>query len=254
MISLNRSFFVRTFGALGLVVAAAPLGAQQMQDMAAMHQPVPMVVTQGRGEASVTPDRATILFAVESRGGTAAEAGSRNARLQNAVLDTLRKLGFTPQQLGTLGYSVTPELVYPKEGGVPKVAGYVARNTIRVQANRVDQVGPAIDASLAKGATNVAGLRFESSQFDAIRRQALTDAVRNARADAEAMATAAGGSLGELIDLTNNDFGPQPLMEMAPMAMAKVAQAEPTPIVPGEQKVMVSVMARWKFQSGAARR
>ena len=233
-----------------LAASAAPLAAQRPGDPMPMPGmvPVPMVVTTGRGEVEVTPDRATVQFAVESRGSTAAEAGARNARIQTAVLDTLKTMGFTPQQLGTTGYSVSPEYQYPKEGGVPKVVGYVARNTIRADVRKIDQVGPTIDAALAKGATNVAGLRFDSSRIDEIRREALKAAVRNARADAEAMAEASGGALGDILDVSNAGYDAMPMLEMAPMRMAKASgDMAQTPIEPGELKLAVSVTARWRW-------
>ena len=254
IVSLRQSVTcVAALAALSLAVvrpaaAQGPIGP----DGQPIRPPVPMVITNGRGEVEVTPDRATIHMAVESRGPTAAEAGARNARIQTAVLDTLRKIGFERDQLGTIGYSVQPEYRYPNEGGVPKVVGYVARNTIRVQVKVIDRVGPAIDAALAKGATNVAGLRFESSRFDVMRREALQAAVRAARADAEAMAIAAGGTLSDLLDVMSVDYGPMPMME-APMAMARQAADQATPIVPGEQKVAVMVTTRWKFAPSTSR-
>ena len=72
-------------------------------------------------------------------------------------------------------------------------------------------------------------------------------AVANARADAEAMAQAAGGRLGSLIELSTQGptVPPRPMFDLA--ARAKVAMAEPTPINPGQQTVTVFVTARWAF-------
>ena len=245
----------RALTAPTLALAAALLAAPTLRAQMPAQPPVPpppSIVTSATGELEVTPDMATIQFGVETRGATAAEAGSRNARIQTAVLDTLRRLGYAKEDVGTLGYSVSPEYQYPKEGGTPKVVGYTARNTIRARARKIDLVGPTIDAALAKGATNVAGLRFESSQADSLRRQALRVAVQNARADAMAIADAAGGALGDLVEITN-ESGAQPLMEQ-PMMMARVAQADAsTPIAPGQQKIAVTVNARWRFVAGAKR-
>lgn len=154
----------------------------------------PQISTTAVGEARVQPDRATILFAVETRAPTAARAGSDNASRQRAVLDTLRKLGLAEGQLSTTGYAVSPEMRY--DAKQPQVVGYVARNMVQADVRRIDQVGSLIDAALAAGANVVSSLRFFSSRADEARRSALADAVGKARADAEAMARAAGGSLG----------------------------------------------------------
>jgi uncharacterized protein YggE len=232
-----------------VVLAALPLELRAQEPSPVYVQPsVPQIVTSARGEIQATPDEATILFAVESRAATAAEAGARNARVQNAVLDTLRKMRIAANDIGTMGYSVQPEYRYPERGGEPTVVGYVARNTIRAKLRRIDQVGPTIDAALKAGANRVAGLNFESSKHDDLRRQALQAAVRNARADAVAMATAAGGTLGDLIEIQSQMYDqPRPMIEMQ---MARVAAADasaPTPIMPGEQTIGVMVTVRWRY-------
>src|SRR5690349_24684382 len=108
--------------------------------------PVPQISTSASGEARVQRDRATILFAVETRAATAAKAGSDNARRQKAVIDSLRKQGLAEGQVSTMGYSVAPEMRY--DGKQPQVVGYVARNTVRAEVNKIDQVGTFIDAAL----------------------------------------------------------------------------------------------------------
>jgi len=112
------------------------------------------------------------------------------------------------------------------------------------------QVGPVIDASLAAGANSLGGLDMYSSREDSVRREALGNAVRAARTDAEAMASAAGGRLGPLLELTSGGFF-RPPTPYAPMQRME-AQAADTPINPGEQTLRANVMARWQFiPSGA---
>lgn len=207
--------------------------------------PPPQVVTTGRGEVRAAPDRATILFAVETRGATAAASGAENARLQRAVLDTLRRLGLTDEQLSTLGYQVHPEYLH-EERKSPRITGYIARNSVRVEARRLDMLGRYIDGALAAGANQISSLVFGSTKADELRREALAAAVTRARADAEAMARAAGGSLGSLLEITSGFEYPRP-MEQATMRMA--ADAAETPILAGDQMVTATVTARWAFVS-----
>lgn len=233
---------------LSAVLIASCASLVRAQAPTSTQPPVPQVATTGLGEARVQPDRATILFAVETRAPTAARAGSDNARRQRAVLDTLRKLGLAEGQLSTTGYSVSPEMRY--DGKQPQLVGYLARNSVQVDVRRIDQVGSLIDAALAAGANVVSSLRFFSSRADEARRTALADAVAKARADADAMARAAGGSLGALIEISTS--GPaRPIFEEVAMARAASADMAPTPIDPGEQTVSVFVSARWAFVPGA---
>jgi uncharacterized protein YggE len=229
------------FASLGLAGAAMTARAQAT----GLAPQVPQIVTMGIGEARVAPDRATILIGVQSRASTAALAGADNARRQKAILDTLRAIGLSGDQLSTINYSVSPEMQYSPNGGTPKVTGYVVSNNVRVEVRRLDDVGRVIDAALAKGANEISSLSFSSSKADSVRRAALAEAVSVARADAEALARAAGGSLGGLLELSTGSPPIRPMMEMSLSKSAMAAQR--TPIEPGEQTITANVTARWSF-------
>lgn len=236
-------------GMLGAaLVLASAVGAQVAPPAPVQPGPgtVPSVVTTGHGEARVVPDRAVITVGVEVKAATAKAAGEGNARRQRAVIDTLRAMGIPAERIKTVDYTVYPERTYDREGRVSRITGYVARNAVRVEVHRIADVGVLIDATLAKGANAVNSLAFESSQADSVRRQALTDAVRQARADADAIATAAGRCILDVIELSTSEMV-RPMMAMA-MAERAVADA-PTPIEPGEQTVSVTVTGRWQLQS-----
>lgn len=209
---------------------------------------IPQVVTTGRGEVDLKPDRAHVLFSVETRAATAAAAASENSRRQRAVLDTLQRLGVSPDQLQTASLQVAPEMVYPGQGLPPKVSGYVARNSVRVEVLKLEMTGTLVDAGLAKGASGIDGLNFYSSRAGEARREALAIAVTIARLDAEAMAKAAGYQLGGLLEISANQSSDGPvLMSMAysrsDRAIGK--SPAPTPVNPGELKVSETVTVRW---------
>jgi uncharacterized protein YggE len=147
----------------------------------------------------------------------------------------------------TAGYTVMPEQVY-ENNKPPRITGYVARNSIRVDVRNIELVGKLIDGALGAGSNAVSSLNFSSSRIDEVRRQALSDAVARAKADADAMARAAGGSLGPLIEISASYDNPRPIPYGAEMmqARAKVADVE-TPISPGEQTVNANVSVRWTF-------
>ena len=227
-----------------LLLAAAPAAAQTVAP-----QPPPAIVAMGHGEVKVTPDRATMLASVESRGQTAAQAAATNATVQTRVIAALRALGLEADQIGTVGYSVQPEYRYEREGGRPQVVGYVARNTVRAELRRIDQVGRAIDAALGAGANRIAGVNFFASNQEEARRAALATAVANACRDAEVMARAAGGIITGVLEVMAQDFGfpqPRPMMDMAEVRVAS-APAPETPIEASDITVRVGVHTRWQF-------
>jgi len=209
----------------------------------------PTVNTTGHAAATVPPDRATLLVAVQSRAPTAAAAGADNARRTRAVLDTLRAIGLSKDQTGTFGYTVSPQYSYDK--GTSHLVGYEAQNTIKVELKVIADVGKVIDAALGAGADNISSLQFTASNVDSARREALTRATAQARGDAEAMAKAVGGSLGPPVELVlQSDGGIRFNAPMMRMAGAQALAAPPTPIDAGPLTINVTVQGRWQLVPG----
>lgn len=240
--------------AAAALVACAPAAAQQPSPgpvpatvVAGSSAVTPQIVTTGQGETKIAPDRATLEIGVQTRAATAADAGSQNARIQQAVLEALRRIGFANDQLSTSGYNLYPEMTYERSGGRPRVVAYNATNTVRVDVRDIGMIGRAIDASLGAGANTISSLSFYSSTIETARREALARAVAAARADAEAIARAAGGSLGSLIEIANMQSRFEPPTPMLQAARGMVTDAATTPIEPGQQTVSAFVTARWAF-------
>jgi uncharacterized protein YggE len=229
---------------------SAPLAAQT----AAAPTP-PMIEVGGTGEAKVTPDRALIYLGVQTKGRTAALAGSENAKIAAAIFDAVRTAGIARDQMSTTNYSVNPSYRYYPDGRKPELTGYDASNTVRVEVRNLELVGKVIDASLGAGANNIGGITFYASQLDATKREALGNATTDARLSAEIMAKAAGGTLGALIAITSQSADVPRPMPMLAMSMRAKSADEPTPIAaPTEQTVTATVVGRWQFIPNGAPR
>jgi uncharacterized protein YggE len=245
--------FIRSrYGILAAALMATGLASSVVRAQApiAVVNVVPTLVTSGQGEAKISPDRASLLVNVQTRASTAAAAGAENAQRSRAVMDALLKLSIPKEQLSTEAYSVYPELQYDRNGGSPRVTGYVVTNTVRAETKRPDQAGAMIDAALGAGANLINSLSFYASSIDEPRRQAIASAVASARADAEAMARAAGGSLGNLLELSTQGptMPPRPMYNLAARGKAMAGPAD-TEVSPGQQTVSVFVNAKWQFVS-----
>ncbi|RXK85077.1 DUF541 domain-containing protein [Chlorobaculum sp. 24CR] len=201
------------------------------------------------------PDTAEFTTTVESTGKDAARAAAATAALWSELQQALRKAGVSAADASSASYTVSPEWEWNRSTGKREFRGYKARHVVRVVVRDLGKLGGAIDAVVGAGAGTgtVDGLRYFSSRFESLRLQALADAVRSARRDAEVIARAAGGKLGALQELQygqpQNDF---PVMR-AVMAEAAPAGAPPTDVQPGEQKLTVSVSSRWQYLSGSGK-
>ena len=233
----------------GVVLAAifTPLTAQT-QDSKATIDAIPQIAVTGRGDVKVSPDRATIQMSVQTRAATVAAAAAENATKQQSVLGALRALGLGNDQLSTINYNVYPEQRYD-QGKEPVIVAYNVTNTILVDVRRLDQVGPVIDAALSHGANVITSLQFYASNTESARRSAIATAIEKARADAEAAARAAHGSLGTLLEINIGAYSPPSPRPMMTVRAAAVAQAD-TPINPGEETLFIEVSTRWRFIAG----
>jgi uncharacterized protein YggE len=214
------------------VLLATPLQAQ------VQFQPsVPQVVATGRGDIAVAADAAMVIIAVESRQASAAAASADIAQRMRAVREALIRVGVPADSITTSAYSVQPNLEHTE--GRPRQNGYLALNAVRVRTRRLDQVGPIIDAAIAAGANRVDGVQFGASSTARARRAALAEAVAEARGDAEEMARAAGGRLGELLELST--------VASPGNVMIRGASSIQTALNPADIQVQAVVTGRWRF-------
>lgn len=232
-----------------LIAISTPLSIHA-QDRLTPLEWVPQIAVTGRGEVKVSPDRATIQISVQTRASSAAAAAVENANKTQAVLAALRALGLANDQLSTINYNVHPEQRY-EPNKEPTVVGYTVTNTVLAEVRRLNQVGPVIDAALSRGANMITSLQFFASNTEAARRTAIAAAIEKARADAEAAARAARGTLGTLLEINIGAYSPPIQPMMAPMVMRREMSAQAdTPINPGQDTLIVDVTTRWRFVPG----
>jgi uncharacterized protein YggE len=240
-----------------LLIASARAGqAQAAQTLQALPEREPEIAATGRGEVRLAPDYTYATIGVRTQSSSAVETAAENAAKVAAVIAGLRALGLTQQQIVTSGYALEQTYEYPKNGQ-PKLTGFVARNTIRAEVRRLDDLGKVIDAAINAGATDVNSIQFLATSTDDARRTALADAMKQARMDADVIARAAGGTLGRLLSV--NFTSAQPILlrgamlESVAVTASGSMPAMPTPVNPGELNVVAQVFTRWQFVSGAGR-
>jgi hypothetical protein len=239
---MRRSSTLVIISVLSTTAVASLSHAASAQAGAPASFSTPQIITSATGEAEVVPDRAAVYVGAQSRAATAAAAARDNAQRQRAIIDAILALGVPRAQITTENYTVTPDTRFEPATQKTTVSGYIVSNVVRVELQHIDQVGAVLDAALAKGANQINSLDFFSSNSDSARHEALGQAVARARADAEALARAAGGSLGQLLEITTLDNSPRPVFRAL-----SAAQSAPTPIEPGQQRIQATVTARWIY-------
>ena len=193
---------------LMLLVASTRIMAAQ--SAASASRLTPEIAAMGTGTVRLKSDRASVAVAVVTRANSAAAAGRLNAQQFQLVFAALKRQRLADSAITTTGYSVMLEqdATGRAPAGPAAPRQYVARNAIGVALTNPDLIGQVLDTALAAGATEITNITFASSQAAVARERAIGLAVRAAQSDAAAAATAAGGTLGPMIELSLiEDYG-----------------------------------------------
>jgi hypothetical protein len=230
------------FGLCGLLTPAAHAQAPPGPE-------TDVIVTTGEGVVRVAPDRVFVTISAESRAASPRDAQRQNTEAKGAVQQRLKAFGLSGDAVRTLGYDLQPEFNYVSGRQVLK--GYVARNTMEVRVDELERAGEVMEAAVGSGATSIRDIRFDVKARAAVEREALKQAVVDARARAEAVAAGAGRAFDRI--LRGEERGaeveplPRPMMGMRAEAAA-AAPAPPVPVEPGELEIRarVTLVSRMK--------
>jgi uncharacterized protein len=187
------------------------------------------ITVTGNGTVDTVPDRAAFSFGVHTESATAAAALGANGALMTKVIDAIEKAGVAKADIQTQQVSLSPQ----QSADGKRITGYAADNSVAVTLRDLGSAGSVVDAAVAAGANEVSGPNLTSSDQDALYRQALKNAMVDAKSKAEAIASAGGVSLGAVATVVEGGTAtPLPGVESSKAA---------TPISPGTEQITASV-------------
>jgi uncharacterized protein YggE len=195
------------------------------------------------GEASVgaAPDRTVVVLGVVTEAASAEEAVGQNARGVKSVSAALDKVVGKTGRTESQGYHLAPRYRHQKNGQ-RLLEGYTVTSRIRVESSDVERAGAIIDAATKAGAGEVQQVRFELSDDQAQRSEALTLATRQARAKADVMASALGLKVIRVLSVREGSGHGVPGPLRSEMRVSHMAASPPTRIEPTGVEVRATVM------------
>ena len=231
-----------------LIVGAAALGATlarptPTQAAQAGGGVVRQITVVGTGETKAAPDRATIQLGVQSEAQTAQDALTDNSAKMAALINKLKELGVDPKDIQTSNFSVSP--TYSNNGRT--VTGYQVTNTVGVVIRDVAKAGDMLDKVVSAGANTIYGIAFSINDPKALQEAARNQAIADARTRAQAMAQAAGGTVGQILTISETIGMPPPIMGRA-MDTGAGAAGGAAPIETGEQTVTAQVQITFELR------
>jgi hypothetical protein len=225
------------------LAAASPAPAlERLIDISNDH----WVEVSGEGSVSAAPDFAQVTLGVTTAAKNAGEAMAANAKAANALVSLIKAEGVAPADIQTSELSISPMFSQPSPGQAtaPTITGYNVSNSVAVMVRDIPRLGALLDKAVGAAANSIYGVSFGHNDASALLDKARPLAVADARRKAEIYANAGGARIGRLMVLTE-EAGRQP-----PMALSRAyaaGAAAPTPIEAGEDRLTVSVTARFEL-------
>jgi uncharacterized protein len=202
------------------------------------------VEVTGEGSVGAAPDFARVTLGVTTTGKTAGEAMAANAKAANALVSLIKSEGVAPADIQTSEVSISPMFSQPSpnQQTAPTITGYSVSNNVAVTLRDISRLGGLLDKAVTAGANSVYGVGFGHNDPSGLLDKARPLAVADARRKAEIYANAGGARLGRLMVLTE-EAGRQP-----PVAFSRAyAASAPTPIEAGEDRLTVTITARFEL-------
>ena len=236
----TTSLIVSTVMLLALLMSACQPGISSVPQAAAQPAPRTMSVS-GSGEAFLAPDIAYINIGVHTEAATAAEAVAENTTQTEGLIEALIDFGIASEDIRTTNFSIWPmDQFDPVTGRPTGEKTYAVDNTVYVTVRELDGLGDLLDAAVTAGANTVNSIQFDVADKDEALQQARAEAVEDAREQAQAIAQAAGLSLGEIQSISFIDPQPYPIFDGRGGGGGAAAEAA-VPIQPGQLTFTVTV-------------
>jgi uncharacterized protein YggE len=196
------------------------------------------------GKYDANPDTAIIQFNVSAQDDTSRAAYDRAAKSVEQIRQVLRNNGVEPKSAEVGFLSLEP--VYDYKTPKRKLVAYRVNTNVSLKLKDFAKVPPIIEQLADTDITQNQTLNYTLEDLDAAKAKAVEDAYRRAHESGNALAKAAGRSLGELsyasVDTSENVRGPVPLM-MGAMSRAATAPAPTAEFTPQTVNVTAHVNA-----------
>ena len=229
-------------------MAAALAAIALLASPAAAENPTPAIAVSGEANVSVAPDLAQIDGGVTSEAKTAREASEANNAAMGKVLLALKGAGIDEKDYQTSRLSLQPQYATSSKASETQrgIVSFRAGNRVTIKVRDVSKVANVIDTMVSAGANEIGGIGFVVTQASKALDEARSKAIADARRKAEIYAKAAGVTLGEPINISEE--GAARPMFRSTMA-APMAGNAPTPVAPGEELLSITVNVTWAIKA-----
>ena len=190
--------------------------------------PMNAVYVGADGKYDSAPDTALLTFNIAAQQDTSRAAYDKASAAAELVRQALKNNGIDPKTAEIGFFAVQP--MYDWKNPKHKIIAYRVVTNVTLKLHDFTKVGAIADQMAEIDSTENQSLSYTLENIEAAKIKATEDAMRKARYEANAVATAGGRTLGELLYASVDVQEPIVPVPMAPLSMrAAVAGAAPPP-------------------------
>ncbi len=241
---MQKNFFA---AAVLLILAASLAGCGAAEPSGGVEADRTLDV-RGTGTVELSPDIARVNIGVRSQSPDVGQALEENTTNAEAIIQRLTELGVDQKDIQTRNFNVYPQQNREPgpDGEVEESQAFVVENTVSVTVRDLDSLGEILTAVIQEGANTIHGVAFDVEDRQAAVEEARGRAIEDAKAQAEAIAEAAGVSLGAIHSISINEGGGAPI-ERA-MEMPEAAAGGDVPIAGGQLTIRVTANLTYEIE------
>jgi hypothetical protein len=217
-----------------------------------------VITVRGEGEVFSVPDVAEFSFSVIEEGKEVKGAQDKASEKLNRAISTLKDSGIEERDIKTTAYYINPKYEYQKSPctrgfcppGRQMIIGYEVSQTISVKVRETDKVGQIIQSIGSLEVSNLSDFRLTIDDEDALKAEARTLAIEDAKSKAEILSEDLDVKLVRLVTYSESEpflpfregFGGDVVVQMA-----EIKAAPEVPV--GENRIVSEIYLTYEIES-----
>ncbi|MFH1030609.1 MAG: SIMPL domain-containing protein [bacterium] len=204
------------------------------------------ITVTAEGSVFVEPDIAMLTVGLTSEGLETGNLVKDNAKKMNDVIDAVKGMGIEETDIQTAKYNLYPR--YDYKDGERIFKGYTLNQEVFLKIRDFDKIDKIISLSTEKGANLVGEIRFTIDDEEAVKEEAIKEAIGKAKEKAKFIADEAGFTLVKVINFFE-ETEPMPLYGIGGAKTKLDVDGEESPSIEhGEQEIVARVGLTYRIK------
>ncbi|MDX8387969.1 MAG: SIMPL domain-containing protein [Ghiorsea sp.] len=198
------------------------------------------IEVSGISKVSIVPDIARFSFAIDGRGKELAPLKEGVDQKTFSLIHLCKQLGIKTKDIKSSEVSIHPQYNYQSN----TLKGYQVAREVKVLLNNLKQYSKLVNGAIQSGITSIKKITLDTSKRKTLQQEALSNAVHDAYAKAQILASSSGLILGKALSIREGGVPIQRTSFRAVESM-RMDGATQSPFEPGEITVSATVSIKY---------